>query len=214
MSSKLEKLASSLDTTQEQFLELIEKDYEYSSLIAENPAADIVVIKKIYEVLKEVHSPLNAASKVLLNPNIDSSFIAKICADSPELEPEGDVDYPEDTCYPVLLAKHPETPSEFITKLAHSPWYMVRERVAGRADLTQEVTDLLARDSIIHVRHILAANPCVSAITLDLLANDDDSTTRLKIALNPNASAQTIQMLSLDLDEVVKLAALTNPKIL
>lgn len=212
MSSKLEKLASSLDTTEEQFLELFKRDYEYSALIAKNPAADIVVIQKIYDVLKEEYSPLNAASTVLRSPNIDSSFIAKVCADSPELEPEGDVDYPEDTCYPVLLAKHPETPSEFIPKLAHSPWYMVRERVAGRADLTQEVTDLLARDSISHVCHILAANPYVSAITLDLLANDDDSTTRLKVALNPNVSQQAIQKLELDSDEIVRLAALSNPR--
>jgi hypothetical protein len=211
MSSKLEKLASSLETTQEQFLDLIEKDFEYCILITKNPAADIVVINKIYEVLKEELSSLNAASKVLQSPNIDSNLIAKICADSPELEPEGDVDYPENTCYPVLLAKHPKTPSEFIPKLAHSPWYMVRERVAGRADLTQEVMDILAQDSISHVRHILAANDCVSAITLDLLANDKDSTTRLKVALNPNVSSQTIQKLRLDSEEIVRFAALINP---
>lgn len=211
MSSKLEKLASSVDTTRQQFLELFEKDYEYSTLIAKNPAADIVVIQKIYDVLKEEYSPLNAASKVLQSPNIDSNFIAKVCADSPELEPEGDVNYPEDTCYPVLLAKHPETPSELIPKLAHSLWYMVRERVAGRDGLTQEVSELLAHDNISHVRRILAANVCVSAITLDVLANDEDSTTRLNVALNPNTSSKAIQKLSLDLNEFVRLAAHTNP---
>lgn len=47
MSSKLEKLASSLDTTQEQFLELFEKDYEYSTLIAKNPEVDIVVTRTL-----------------------------------------------------------------------------------------------------------------------------------------------------------------------
>lgn len=49
MSSKLEKLASSLDTTQEQFLELFEKDYEYSTLIAKNPEVDIVVTRTLIQ---------------------------------------------------------------------------------------------------------------------------------------------------------------------
>lgn len=210
MSTKLEKLAMSLDTTQEQFLDLLEKDLEYSNLIAKNPVADIVVLRKIYELLKEELSPLSAASKVLCSPNIDDALISEVIKDSPQLEPEGDVDYPENTCYPVLLAKHPKTPIECIVKLAQSPWYMVREKVAGRADLTQDVMDILVRDNICHVRHILAANPYVSSSILDLLANDKDPTTRLKVVLNPNVSIQTIKLLSKDVNEIVGLAALSS----
>jgi hypothetical protein len=210
MSSKFEKLAMSLDTTQEQFFELIDKDYEYCMLIVKNTSANIMVLRKIYDVLKEVLSPLSAASKVLSNPNVDDALISEIINNSPELEPEGDVDYPENTCYPVLLAKHTKTPIESIVKLAQSPWYMVREKVAGRDDLTQEVMDILVRDNICHVRHILAANPYVSSSILDLLANDKDPTTRLKVVLNPNVSIQTIKLLSKDVNEIVCLAALSS----
>lgn len=211
MSSKLEKLAASPETTQAQFIELIDKGYDYAAIIAKNPAAGISVLRRIYDVLKAELSAIRAASTVLCSPNIDTQFIIEMCADSPDLEPEGDVDWPEETCFPVLLAKHPKTPSDVVKKLAMSRWYMVREHIAARPDLPRESAQILARDPIAHVRQILASNPRISDQTIDLLVADEDPTTRMKVALHPNAKAPSIKKLISDPNETVRLAALCSP---
>lgn len=212
MSRKLEKMAASPETERDLLLELVEKDSEYAEIVAKNPSADLDILKRIYEILSQETLPVLAASSVLQNKNVDADFIRYLSNECPQIHTEEDSDYPEENCYPVLLAKHLATPIEILSELVKSPFYMVRERLAARPDLPSEIATTLATDPICHVRRILAANAYTTFPILDILANDEDMVTRLKVALNSSTSLESLNALSRDIEDTIKFAAITNPK--
>lgn len=63
----------------------------------------------------------------------------------------------------------------------------VRAAAASRRDLPIVFARLLARDSNVTVRRILAINPVVDYTVLDILVYDDDSTVRHLTSIHPNA---------------------------
>lgn len=211
MASKLEKLAASPDTPPQRLLELVRQDAECASIVVRNPAVDVDALRKLFVILKSEFTVVTAAAMVLQSASADSAFIEEILLECPDLNSEEDVDYPEENCYPVLLAKHPATPPALVSKLAGCRFYMVRERLAARPDLPDEVALHLAKDAIPHVRRILAANDNVSTAVLDILVGGDDVPTLLKVALNPNASPRALRTLSDCPDETVRLAACSSP---
>jgi len=207
MTLKLEKLAASPSATWEQLFELIEKGDEYAQIVARNPVADLFLLRMVYKTIRDEGHTVFAACTVLHNHNVDSDFISELYSDFPEIHTEEDEDYPNENCYPVLLAKHHATPDELVLKLYDSPYYLVRECLSARSDLLPAVQEKLAQDPIRHVRQILASNPKICAASLAELAKDEDATIRLKVALNPNAASQTLQLLESDLVELVRIAA-------
>lgn len=211
MAIRFEKLATSPDTPREKLLELIEKGHWYASMVVRNPAVDQDLLRKIFTVIKREYGYSIAAAKLLQSANVDTSLIREFYSECPEINAEEDIDYPEQNCYPVQLAKHPATPADMITKLAESRFYMVREKLAARHDLAEELALQLAKDPSPHVRRILAANVNISTAILEIMANDKDPATLLKVALNPNTSSKAIHALSENPDNTVKLAALTSP---
>lgn len=207
MSLKLEKLAASPSATWEQLFELIEKGDEYAQIVARNPVADLFLLRMAYQKLREEGHTVFAACTVLHNDNVDSDFILELHSDFPDIHTEEDEDYPNENCYPVLLAKNNATPYELVLKLSDSPYYLVRECLAARSGLLPALQEKLAQDPVRHVRQILASNPKILAASLAHLANDEDATIRLKVALNPNATFQTLQLLESDPVELVRIAA-------
>jgi hypothetical protein len=207
MTSRLEKLAASPTATWEQLFELIEKGDQYAQIVAKNPVADSFLLRTAYQALKVEGHTIFAACTVLHNVNVESDFISEIYSDFPDIHTEEDDDYPNENCYPVLLAKHHATPFELVLKLSDSPYYLVRECLAARSDLLPTVEKKLVQDPIRHVRQILASNSEICAASLGHLAKDEDATIRMKVALHSNATSQTLQLLKSDPVELVRIAA-------
>jgi len=211
MATKIEKLAASPETPLEVLLELVKKGAEIASNVISNPAINLTTLRKIFLLLQEEYRLEGAAVMVLESPCIDEAFILEIYSACPDIHSETGDDHPEENDYPVQLAKHPSTPAEIITKLAESPFYMVRERLAARGDLVNAVVLRLAKDPNVQVRRILATNSSVNAGILDLLAKDSDQTVLLKVALNSHTSTRALHMLAVNPNESIKFAALSSP---
>jgi hypothetical protein len=211
MATKLEKLAASSNSTQEELWEVAQKDSAYAEIVAHNTAAGSDLLRKIYALLSEVDSPISAACLVLGNPSTDIGLITEIFKEVKDIFEDRDVDYPEQTSFQVLLSKHQNVSSEIIEVLSDSPYYMVRERLAARTDLTAKIAEKLAKDGSRHVREILAGNKYVTEEVLDILVSDVEPSIRLKLALNPTTSSGAILLLVEDSNKTIRLAAETRP---
>ncbi len=210
MANKYEKLASSPTATQEELWTAAQKNEECANLVARNPVAKAEVLKKVYELLRD-ESPEAAAASIFRNKNAPTSLIEEILTETENALLERDIDYPGETSIAVLLAKNPNTPAAWVELLATSKFYMVREQVAARMDLSQPMMVSLATDPVRHVREILASNPTICPGAASILVQDHELAVRFKLATNPNVSEAVLQLLAAVEDPTVRFAAQTHP---
>ena len=211
MASRLERLAASSTATQEELWEVAQKDSEYAEIVAKNTTTGPDLLKNIYSLLRKVDSQISAACSVLGSPSADAGFITEIFKETKDIFEDRDVDYPEQTSFQVLLSKHQNASSEIIEALLHSPYYMVREKLAARSDLPVEMAEKLAQDESRHVREILAGNKYVSDGVLNILVSDLEPSVRFNLALNPTTSSAAILQLMKDSNETIRFVAETRP---
>ncbi len=178
--------------------------YEFVPALAKHPNVSPELLTELYHLLRSADWGEMAAFAVLTIARANKALITEILKDFPYVESDdSQFDHPEETSYSVLLAKNPSTPRRIVGLLAVSPFYMVRERVASRSDLSLSVMKKLAHDKNRHVRQCLAGNPGVPSSILAILAKDVEASVRLKVAVHPNASAQLLRQLSTDpVDEI------------
>jgi len=136
--------------------------------LAKHPNVSPDLLTELYHLLRSADWGKRAAVAVLTIGRANKKLIAEILKDFPDMESEAYYSWcgPEETSYPVLLAKNPSTPRRIVGQLVGSPFYMVRERVASRSDLSLSVMKKLAHDKNRHVRQCLAGNTSVPSSIL------------------------------------------------
>jgi len=185
--------------------------HEFVPALAKHPNVSPELLTELYHLLRSADWGKEAALAVLTIARANKNLIAEILKDFPDVVSEDSYSCgPEETSYPVLLAKNPSTPRRIVGQLVGSPFYMVRERVASRSDLSQSVMKKLAHDKNRHVRQCLAGNPGVPSSILAILAKDVEASVRFKVAVHPNASTENLSQLSADQVEEIRFAAVAS----
>jgi hypothetical protein len=129
--------------------------------------------------------------------------------------------------YGVILASHPHTSAEIISKLAKHPTHKVRVLVASHHNITQNTLNLLICDRNLEVITAALANPKLDplfkqqlaklenpnllAVDLSELANSNYTTIRVKVAQNHHVDASILSKLVND-KLIVRLAVAKHPK--
>jgi hypothetical protein len=170
------------------------------------------------------HESLHIRRKIILNPHIDSAWLAHFARDPaekvrravawlPQIAPALLQALAEDPAAPVRyeVAHHPELPAAALLRLARDPDHTVKMNLARHPKLSREAAELLAQDADWRVRRQLVSYSAVPLELLAHLATDPAPEVRILVAARGNTPLPLIWQLSRDPHPSVRQQTAYNP---
>lgn len=216
MQSKLLKEALNENTPPQRLAELANsEDKTIRRTIAVNPNTPVTILKELFKdfPLEIFENPVlsllllenpdffyelyQAHSNIFLEQGLPEFFIAwGVKHSNKEVR--------------IAVARSPQTPQEFLEKLAFDSNYNVRCRVAENVKTPIDLLEYLAQDFDYRVRLAVAENIYTPKQSLEKLSSDSEYLVRLIIAKNPHTPQDTLLSLIHDKNDSIRFAAYNN----